>query len=106
MDTTLEGARQKVKTQLTKLRWAIGINGALAVQGPFFPYTTGQRFRVRVRDNHDGKTTISYERLVSGTFTEFAMTTQVFPSYPLRVSASFREQFAVIENPTIMRIKP
>ena len=31
MDTTLEDARQTVKTQLTKLRWAIGINGALAV---------------------------------------------------------------------------
>jgi len=31
MDTTLEDARQTVKTQLTKLRWAIGINGALSV---------------------------------------------------------------------------
>ena len=31
MDTTLESAQQTVKTQLTKLRWAIGINGALAV---------------------------------------------------------------------------
>jgi uncharacterized membrane protein HdeD (DUF308 family) len=29
MDTTLDDARQTVKTQLTKLRWAIGINGAL-----------------------------------------------------------------------------
>jgi uncharacterized membrane protein HdeD (DUF308 family) len=31
MGTTLQDARQTVKTQLTKLRWAIGINGALAV---------------------------------------------------------------------------
>lgn len=31
MDTTLEDARQTVKTQLTKLRWAIGISGALSV---------------------------------------------------------------------------
>src|SRR5215467_4289562 len=31
MDTTLQDATQTVKTQLTKLRWAIGINGALAV---------------------------------------------------------------------------
>jgi len=31
MDTTLRDARQTVKSQLTKLRWAIGINGALAV---------------------------------------------------------------------------
>jgi uncharacterized membrane protein HdeD (DUF308 family) len=31
MDTTLQDARQTVKTQLTKLRRAIGINGALAV---------------------------------------------------------------------------
>jgi uncharacterized membrane protein HdeD (DUF308 family) len=31
MVTTLEEARQTVKTQLTKLRWALGINGALSV---------------------------------------------------------------------------
>jgi uncharacterized membrane protein HdeD (DUF308 family) len=31
MDTTLDDARDTVKTQLTKLRWAIGINGALSL---------------------------------------------------------------------------
>ena len=31
MDTMLEDAQQTVETQLTKLRWAIGINGALSL---------------------------------------------------------------------------
>jgi uncharacterized membrane protein HdeD (DUF308 family) len=31
MDTTLDQFRQKVETQITKARWALGINGALAV---------------------------------------------------------------------------
>jgi uncharacterized membrane protein HdeD (DUF308 family) len=31
MDTTLDQFRQQVKTQVTKARWALGINGALAV---------------------------------------------------------------------------
>jgi uncharacterized membrane protein HdeD (DUF308 family) len=31
MDTMLEDARQTVETQLTKLRWAIGISGALSL---------------------------------------------------------------------------
>jgi uncharacterized membrane protein HdeD (DUF308 family) len=31
MDTMLEDTRQTVKTQLSKLRWAIGMNGALSV---------------------------------------------------------------------------
>jgi uncharacterized membrane protein HdeD (DUF308 family) len=31
MDTMLEDTRQTVRTQLTKLRWAIGINGALSL---------------------------------------------------------------------------
>jgi uncharacterized membrane protein HdeD (DUF308 family) len=31
MDTTLDQFRQKVETQVTKARWALGINGALAL---------------------------------------------------------------------------
>jgi uncharacterized membrane protein HdeD (DUF308 family) len=31
MNTTLQGAEQQVRSQLTKLRWALGLNGALAV---------------------------------------------------------------------------
>jgi uncharacterized membrane protein HdeD (DUF308 family) len=31
MDTMLEGAQRTVRTELSKLRWAIGINGALSV---------------------------------------------------------------------------
>jgi uncharacterized membrane protein HdeD (DUF308 family) len=31
MDTTLDQFRQQVKTQVTKARWALGINGSLAV---------------------------------------------------------------------------
>ena len=31
MDTTLEQARQRVGSQVTKARWALGINGALSV---------------------------------------------------------------------------
>ena len=31
MDTTLDQFRQQVETQITKARWALGINGALAV---------------------------------------------------------------------------
>jgi uncharacterized membrane protein HdeD (DUF308 family) len=31
MDTTMDHFRQRVQTQITKARWALGINGALAV---------------------------------------------------------------------------
>ena len=31
MDTTLDTFRQRVESQVTKARWALGINGALAV---------------------------------------------------------------------------
>jgi hypothetical protein len=81
------------------------VNGALTGQGPFFAYDPGQRFRVKVTDRNDGKATISYERMVAGSFNEFASTTLEHPRYPLRVDTSFREQGAIIENATIMRIK-
>ena len=31
MDTTMDQFRQRVESQITKARWALGINGALAV---------------------------------------------------------------------------
>jgi uncharacterized membrane protein HdeD (DUF308 family) len=31
MDTTVDQFRQRAQTQITKARWALGINGALAV---------------------------------------------------------------------------
>jgi hypothetical protein len=81
------------------------INGVLTTQGPFGTYTTGERYRVRVTDDHDGKATISYSRIVAGVDTKFHETTLAHPQYPLRVDTSFREKDAIISDVTIVRIK-
>jgi hypothetical protein len=81
------------------------VNGALTGQGPFGTFSPGERYRVNVKDNLDGTATITYSRKVGAVFTQFAETTLAHPEYPLRVDTSFREQGAIIENATIVRIK-
>ena len=84
----------------------------LEVFGPFgAPYTGFDRFRVKIKDNHDGTATISYSRLVGpcavGTACaedEFHTSDGPAPQYPLRINASFREEGATIANVTVMRI--
>ena len=38
-------------------------SGAVTVNGPIEPYTAGQRFRIRITDNHNGTASILYTRL-------------------------------------------
>jgi hypothetical protein len=82
------------------------------LSAPLGPYAVGDRFRVKITDNHDGTASIKYTRLdgpcVVGTQcaeTEIATQTQPNPSYPLRISASFREPNATLSNVTLVRIK-
>lgn len=85
---------------------------SLQVYGTFGQYTAGERFRVRIKDNHNGTATISYARLTGPCPPgELCANEQVFytsvatPAYPLRVDTSFREQGATLFNVNIVRIK-
>ena len=85
---------------------------ALQVFGPFgAPYTADERFRVKIKDNHDGTATITYSRLsgscTPGTGCEFVFheSDGPAPQYPLRVNATLREQGATIANVTMVRIQ-
>jgi hypothetical protein len=84
---------------------------ALNVLGPFGTYTPGERFRVKIVNNHDGTATISYVRIMGacpdGTVcTEVPLATSTAtPVYPLRVDTSFREQNASLTNVTLVRIQ-
>jgi hypothetical protein len=86
-------------------------DGANIINGPFGTYSPGERFRIRITDNHDGTATISYVK-ISGTCTpgtictEIPIATQTMPSpsYPLRVDASLREPGATISKATLVRI--
>jgi hypothetical protein len=81
------------------------------VMGGFGPYAANERFRVHLTDNHDGTATITYNRVV-GTCTphiacnetQMAQHVGANPKYPFRIDASFREQGAIVVNPTVMRI--
>ena len=85
-------------------------NPGLIIHGPFDPsYDTGELFRVKIVDNHDGTTaTISYQRSCTPNTScdghEFF--TSVSPAtYPLRIDTSFREQNASLVNVTVVRIQ-
>jgi hypothetical protein len=84
---------------------------ALMIFGPFGPYTPTERYRVRVRDNHNGTATISYSRIVGVCAPGTECTEDVFftsvatPPYPLRVDTSFHLQGGTLSNVTIVRIK-
>lgn len=87
-------------------------SGAVTVNGPIEPYTAGQRFRIRITDNHNGTAAISYTRLdgpcMPATIcNETTIATQTEPSatYPFRINASFREPGATLANVTLVRIK-
>ena len=85
-----------------------GVQPFIVLSG-FGPYTAGERFRVKFKDNRDGTAAISYARMdcSSGTCVEnvFLESSGNFPKYPLRVDTTFREQGARIDNVTIVRIK-
>jgi hypothetical protein len=76
------------------------------VYGPFGPYTAGERYRIRITDNHDHTATIAYLRLVGGVEQPpFAFNIKPAPQYPLRVDTSLREVDAVLSDVTLVRIK-
>jgi hypothetical protein len=86
-------------------------SGAVTVVGPIEPYTAGQRFRIRITDNNNGTASISYTRLdgpcMPATIcAETTIATQTEPgiTYPIRISASFREPGATLANVTLVRI--
>jgi hypothetical protein len=88
------------------------------VGGSFGTYAAGERFRVRLTDNHDstttvpGTATITYSRVIGscdpGTpcpETVFYTHTGAPPHYPLRADASFREHGATLSDVRVVRIK-
>ena len=87
-------------------------SGPPVVPTAFGTYSAGQRYRVRVTDNHDGTATLSYSRIIGvcplGTECEedvFFVLEDVHPRYPLRVDTSFYEQGSTLSDVTIVRIK-
>jgi hypothetical protein len=86
--------------------------GAVEVTASLGSYVAGDRFRVRLTDNHDGTATISYTRLngacTPGTIcdeTVLATQTNPGPSYPLRVDASLGAEGSSLANVTLVRIR-
>jgi hypothetical protein len=74
--------------------------------GPFWdPYGATERFRVRVKDNHDGSATVSYIRMTGDTEGVFYQSLGK-PKYPLRVNATIVEQGATVKDVNIVFIKP
>jgi hypothetical protein len=87
-------------------------NGATVVSEPIEAYTAGQRFRIRITDQHDGAAAIAFTKLVGVCMpaticseVQIATQTAPNPSYPLRISASFREPGATLSNVTLVRIQ-
>lgn len=84
----------------------------VAVIGGFGTYSPGERYRIRATDNHDGKATISFSRLIGACAQGTVCQEDVFhtivggPAYPLRVDTSLNEQGATLANVTLVRIKP
>lgn len=80
--------------------------------GPFGAYVVGDRYRVKISDNHDGKATISIAHVTgvcqAGTTncTEDPPLWQsaVTVAYPIRIDASIRDENATLTNVTVMRI--
>jgi hypothetical protein len=87
-------------------------NGANYISAPLGPYQPGQRFRIRITDNNNGTASIKYTRVDGpcsvGTVcaeTELATQTEPGTSYPIRITASFREPNATLANVTLVRIQ-
>lgn len=78
----------------------------LTSYGPFgSSYGATERFRVRVKDNHDGSATIFYIRMGGNIETVFYQS-QGKPKYPLRVNATLGEQGATAKDVNVVFIKP
>src|SRR5262249_29517674 len=81
------------------------------INGSFGTYNAGDRFRVSVRDNHDGTANVFYTQVVgaclAGNPCNQTNITQGGSKavYPVRVDASFREANATVVNVTIVRIQ-
>jgi hypothetical protein len=82
------------------------------VSAPIGTYQPQDRFRIKIKDNHDGTASISYKRLdgpcQDGTVClEEDLGTQTQPSlsYPLRINASFREPGATFKKVSLVRIQ-
>ena len=84
----------------------------LDIDGSRGTYVAGERFRVRVKDNFDGKATVSYTKIVGACVpgkpcNESPIFSHTTPTafYRLRVAAAFREQNATLANVSIVRIQ-
>ena len=81
------------------------------LDGTFGPYTPGERFRVRLRDNSDGTAVVSFSRLVGPCTPGMLCNEAVFftrparVSYPLRVDASLRQVTATLTDVRLVHIQ-
>jgi hypothetical protein len=89
-------------------------NGAIksGPSGPAFgAYSTGDRFRVNVKDNFDGSATVTYSRVVGACLPGLPCaetvfyTSTVFGSYPMHVDSSFKELGATLDDVRLVRIR-
>jgi hypothetical protein len=88
----------------------LALESGLSV-GNFGLYAAGDKFRLKLRDNHDTTATVSYARItgpcVDGSpCNETVFHTSASPiSYPVRVDAMFREQGGTVTEARIARIR-
>jgi hypothetical protein len=121
------GAGPDTDPSLEDIDFAISLNyngqvyiledGDNYVSAPLMSYAPGDRFRIKIKDNNDANktATITYTKLddpaacaIAGTKCledEIATQTLASPSYPLRITASFREPGATLANVTLVRIQ-
>jgi hypothetical protein len=81
------------------------------INGSYGSYYSGERFRVRFKNNFDGTAAISYWRVVGQCLVGVTCTEELIathngpgPAYPLRVDASLWEVNAMLVNVTLVRI--
>jgi hypothetical protein len=84
------------------------------VTGPLVQYLPGDRFRIRITDNHDGTASLSAGKVndpdsckpgVPCLDTQIGTQTKPSLSYPLRITATFREANATLREVTLVRIQ-
>jgi hypothetical protein len=82
------------------------------LNGSFGTYSAGDRFRVKLTDQHDGTALVTYSRVNGPCTPGNPCPDTVFYThagspamYPLRVDTSFRELNATLANVTIVRIQ-
>jgi hypothetical protein len=88
-----------------------GAVNTCSVMNAFGTYATGHKFRVNVKDKHNGTAEISYSQITASCTDGMPCPQIVFytsptaATYPLRVDSSFREQGGTLGDVKLVRIR-